>query len=90
MYEIIFTKEADFNIENLRDYIWENIYFFKVIESIYNTISLLENNPEMWVEIVKLEREIVEPKYKYQIRYAVIWKEIYILFIYKFNNIKWR
>jgi len=55
--------------------------YINVISSIKNTISLLSDFPEMWVEIVEWEREIVEPKYKYQIRYAIIWKEINILLI---------
>lgn len=89
MYKIEYTTKAKLNFLEISDFIWNDNYL-KVIDSIYNTISLLEINPEMWIEIVKWERELVEPKYKYQIRYVIIWKEIYILFIYKFNNIKWR
>ena len=36
----------------------------------------------------ELEKKLQE--YKYQIRYVIIWKEIYILLIYKFKNIKWK
>ena len=89
MYKIIYSENSKKNIIEIINFIW-NLNYIKVINSIRNIISLLENNPEMWVEILKWEREIVEPKYKYQIRYAIIWKEIYILFIYKFNRIKWR
>jgi len=89
MYKVIYSENSKKNIIEIINFIW-NLNYIKVINSIRNIISLLENNPEMWVEIVKWEREIVEPKYKYQIRYVIIWKEIYILFIYKFNKIKWR
>jgi hypothetical protein len=89
MYEIIYSDEAKINILNIVDYIWKD-YSLKVILNITKTASLLEHFPEMWFKISKWEREIVESKYKYQIRYAIIWKEINILLIYKFKNIKWR
>lgn len=89
MYKIEYTKKARLNLLWIAEFIWNNNYL-KVISSIKNIISLLEVNPEMWVELKNTEREIIEPKYKYQIRYAIIWKEIYILLIYKYKNIKWK
>ncbi len=90
MHKIIFTKNAEYDVQNIREFIWNIRYANLVIETLYSFVDLLEKFPEMWIEISEDEREIVEPKYKYQIRYAIIWQEIYILLIYKFNNIKWR
>jgi len=90
MYKLIYSVRSKRDIIDIINFIW-NLNYIKVISSIKRTISLLENFPEMWKEIVKWwEREIIEPKYKYQIRYVIIWKEINILLIYKFKNIKWK
>ncbi len=89
MYKIIYSEKSKENVINIMNFIW-NFSSTKVISAIKKTISLLEEFPEMWIEISEDEREIVEPKYKYQIRYAIIWQEIYILLIYKSNNIAWR
>ena len=89
MYKIVYSAVAKKDILDIIDYIW-NSYSWKVVLSITNTISLLKDFPEMWVKLDNGEREIVETKYKYQIRYVILWKEIYIMAIYKFKNIKWR
>ncbi|MDQ7023577.1 MAG: type II toxin-antitoxin system RelE/ParE family toxin [Candidatus Gracilibacteria bacterium] len=89
MYKIIYSDKSKRNIVDIINYIG-NFNYIKVVDSIKNSISLLELNPEMGVEIVKGEREVIETKYKYQIRYAIIGKEINILLIYKYNNIKGR
>jgi len=58
MYKVIYSENSKKNIIEIINFIW-NLNYIKVINSIRNIISLLENNPEMWVEIVKWEREIV-------------------------------
>jgi len=85
----MYSSEAKNDLEDIAYFIW-SLNYIKLIASIENSTSLLMINPEMWVEIVKWEREIIESKYKYQIRYIIMWKEIFILAIYKFKNIKWR
>jgi len=58
----------------------------KVISSIINTIQYLSVFPNLWVSKNEIYREIVEPAYKYKIRYKIESNYIYIMTIYKFKN----
>ena len=85
MYKIEFTEEVLLDIEEIERYVWD-FHKVKVLTSIYQTINLLESNPEMWKIVEYWDREIINLKYRYQIRYELIWKIASIIMIYKFQN----
>ena len=90
MSEIVFTREAKFDIEEIKDYIWQNNPSIakKVIDTIINLIINLSIFPKLWHTIDWTNyREIIEPIYNYNIRYEIINKIVHIIAIYKFMNI---
>jgi len=88
MYNILYTPEAESNIESVFDYISDDNTFYaaKVITSIKNTIDILKIFPMSGKNIDSSNRFIVETKYKYKIIYSIKWNNIYILTIFKYQN----
>ena len=88
MYNIEFSSQSLSNIDDIRNYISNDniIIANKVIDSILNTIQYLSLFPKLWENKNWRFREIVEPVYKYKIRYKIINNIVYIITIYKFKN----
>ena len=87
MYNVEFTFRALKNIDDIKSYISIDnpIIWNKVITSILNTVQYLYMFPKLWIE-KGIYREIIEPVYRYQIRYKVDKDIIYIITIYKYKN----
>ena len=85
MYKIEYTDLFLEDLSWIVNYIWKS-NMLNVEKAINNTLDLLLMNPEMWREIEYWDREIIVPKYRYQIRYELFWKTISLLMIYKFKN----
>ncbi len=85
MYNIEYTDLFLSDLDWIVNYVWkDNIW--KIQKQIDFILDLLLINPEMWKKIEFWDREIIVPKYKYQIRYELSWKTISLLMIYKFKN----
>ena len=90
MSKIIFTRESKFDLEEIKNYIWQDnpVIAKKVIDIIINLIINLSTFPKLWHTVAWTNyREIIEPMYNYSIRYEIIDNVIYIIAIYKFKNI---
>jgi len=88
MYSIEFSFKSLKNIDDIKDYIsFDNeIIADKVVGSILNTIQYLALFPKLWPNKIRDLREIIDPVYKYIIRYKIKGNIIYIVTIYKFKN----
>ena len=90
MSKIIFTRESKFDLEEIKDYIWQDnpVIAKKVVDIIINLIINLSTFPKLWHMIDWTNfREIIEPIYNYNIRYEIIDDAVYIIAIYKFKNV---
>ncbi|MDQ7009239.1 MAG: hypothetical protein Q9M94_03020 [Candidatus Gracilibacteria bacterium] len=85
MYKIEYTDLFILDMSDILKYIGITNYI-KLENSIENIFELLLINPKMGKEIEFGDREIIESKYKYQIRYELVGKTISLLMIYKFKN----
>jgi len=81
-YEIVFTKQADKDIDSIKEYIYNDnkIIALNVIQEILDSISLLKNMPSLGrAGRVLRTRELVISKYPYIVPYQVRENIIYIL-----------
>lgn len=87
MYNIIFTSRALKSMDDVRGYISQDNpdMAMKVINTIISFSSYLSLFPNLWIEVKKY-REIVEPIFRYKIRYSTEGENIYIMVIYKYKN----
>ena len=88
MHKVIYTEKVKIDLIEIQDYISKDnlFYGFKVINSISNTIDLLETFPRLWIKMDDNNYSIVEKNYWYKIVYKIIKNNIYILWIFKFKN----
>ena len=87
MNGIIFSNQSLENINDIRKYIALDsvVISEKVISCIFETIKYLSVFPSLWVKKWNYSH-IIEPIYKYTIRYRVQDDTIYIVTIYKYQN----
>ena len=89
MYSIIYTKEAEDNLTNIFEYISSDNDFYaaKVLQNIKSTIDILKLFP-LSGSIIDEDniRMIVDTKYKYSIYYTFNWKNVVILYIWKYRK----
>jgi len=88
MYKIIYTKESEDNMSDIFDYISNDNDFYaaKVLQSIKSTIDILKLFPLSWAIINSNIRIIVDSKYRYSIYYSFNWKEVVILYLWKYKK----
>lgn len=88
MYKIVYTKESENNMSDIFDYISEDNDFYaaKVLQNIKQTIDILKLFPSSWTIITQSVRIIVDTKYRYSIYYNFNWKEVVILYIWKYRK----
>ncbi len=88
MYKIIYTKESEDNMSDIFDYISDDNDFYaaKVLQNIKITIDILKLFPLSWAIIDENIRIIVDTKYRYSIYYTFNWKEVVILYIWKYRK----
>lgn len=89
MYKIIYRKQAKEDFQDIFSFIAKDSpeYAGKVIFKIKNTIGNLWYFPYLWKKYGKTNRMIINSKYKYKIMYMIENENIYILTIFKFQNI---
>lgn len=89
MHKIIYRKQAKEDFQDIFSFIAEDSpeYAGKVIFEIKNTIGNLWYFPYLWKKYWKTNRMIINSKYKYKIMYMIENENIYILTIFKFQNI---
>jgi len=89
MYNIKFYKKASQDYINIWEYIWKDNLFYsnKVLKNIDETIETILLYPKIWREINFKYRFIVEYEYKYNIVYKIKKDTIYIVSIFKYQNI---
>jgi len=89
MYNIKFYKKASQDYINIWEYIWKDNLFYsnKVLKNIDETIETILLYPKIWREINFKYRFIVEYEYKYKIVYKIKKDTIYIVSIFKYQNI---
>ena len=89
MYNVILLEKVQNDLKIIVGFISEDnpIFAIKTINSIMNTIDILETFPYVWKEISNNIRKLVESNYKYNIVYKIEWKNIYILSIFKYKNL---
>ena len=88
MYKIIYTKESEDNMSDIFNYISNDNDFYaaKVLLSIKSTIDILKLFPLSWTIINSNIRIIVDSKYRYSIYYSFNWKEVVILYLWKYKK----
>lgn len=88
MYKIIYTKESENNLSDIFDYISgdNSFYAAKVLQNIKSTIDILKLFPLSWTIIDANIRIVVDTKYWYSIYYAFSWKEVVVLYIWKYRK----
>ncbi len=88
MYKIIYTKESENNMSDIFDYISDDNDFYaaKVLQSIKSTIDILKLFPLSWIIINENVRIIVDSKYRYSIYYSFNWKEVVVLYLWKYRK----
>lgn len=86
MYKIIYTKESENNLSYIFEYISDDNIFYaaKVLQNIKSTIDILKLFPLSWIIIDENIRMIVDTKYRYSIYYSFNWKEVVVLYIWKY------
>ncbi len=88
MLNVILLEKVKNDLQAIINFIWEDnpVYAIKTVDSIMNTIDILEKFPYVWKEISSNIRKIIESNYKYNIVYKIEWNNIYILSVYKYQN----
>ena len=89
MFKIEFYQKAKEQYSQIGQYIAEDNLFYanEVLNKIDSSIETISTFPFIWVEIKKGMRRIVEPTYKFKIVYQIKWNTIYIVSIFKYQNI---
>jgi hypothetical protein len=57
-----------------------------VLQNIKSTIDILKLFPLSWTIIDENIRIIVDTKYRYSVYYAFSWKEVVVLYIWKYRK----
>lgn len=88
MYKIKYTKESENNLSYIFEYISDDNIFYaaKVLQNIKSTIDILKLFPLSWIIIDENIRMIVDTKYWYSVYYAFSWKEVVVLYIWKYRK----
>ena len=88
MYKIFYTPKSEEKLAEIFWYISQDSLFYatKVIVSIKNTIDILKLFPLSWKDIGKINKIVVESKYKFKIIYRIKWDTIYIISVFKYKN----
>lgn len=88
MYKIVFSQKVLEDLIQIKEFIEKDnsVYSLKTINSILDTINLLNDFPFIWKVLWDNLREIIETDYKYKIVYKVENKLITILSIYKYQK----
>ena len=87
MHRIIITEIADQEIWNIYNYIAkDNPYYARIVtENIYWLIYRLAEFPKLWMQI-DWEYQIIEPVYKYKVRYKIKRNCIYVVWVFKWQD----
>jgi len=75
-------------MSDIFDYISDDNDFYaaKVLQSIKSTIDILKLFPLSWIIINENVRIIVDSKYRYSIYYSFNWKEVVVLYLWKYRK----
>ena len=89
MFKIKFYRKAKEQYIQIWKYISKDNLFYanEVLNKIDSSINIILEFPYIWVEITKWYRRIIEPTYKYKIVYKIELETIYIVAIFKYQNL---
>ena len=88
VYKVEFYRKAKIEYNEIWKYIAQDNLFYanEVLDHIDKSIVTICIFPLIWKDVWEWLRLIVEPKYKYNVVYRVIWEKIYIVSVFKYKN----